>query len=97
MYNVSAYSAASNLHLKPASKAAAARKEALESAVLNLEEIVDCFSMSGESDYLLRIVVNSIDDYELFLKRTLLHLPGIASVNSRFVLKRVKNTAKLPI
>jgi Lrp/AsnC family transcriptional regulator len=71
--------------------------EALERAVHDLPEIVDCFSMSGDSDYLLRVIVKSIDEYELFLKKTLLHMPGVASVNSRFVLKRVKTTAKLPI
>jgi Lrp/AsnC family transcriptional regulator len=53
--------------------------------------------MSGESDYIFRIVVKSIDEYEHFLKKVLLHLPGIASVNSHFALKCLKRTTKLPI
>ncbi len=70
---------------------------ALEKAVQNLPEIVECFSMSGESDYVLRIVVASIEHYEQFLKKVLLHMPGVASINSSFALKSVKMTTKLPI
>jgi Lrp/AsnC family transcriptional regulator len=53
--------------------------------------------MSGDSDFLLRIVTGSVADYEQFLKRTLLHLPGVGSVNSSFALKCVKFTTMLPI
>jgi Lrp/AsnC family transcriptional regulator len=70
---------------------------ALERAVQDCPEIVDCFSMSGESDYLFRMVVRSIEEYERFLKTVLLHLPGVASVSSHFALKCVKRTTKLPI
>jgi Lrp/AsnC family transcriptional regulator len=70
---------------------------ALEQAACDRAEIVDCFSMSGESDYIFRIVVGSIDEYEHFLKKVLLHLPGVASVNSHFALKCLKRTTKLPI
>ncbi len=71
--------------------------EAFEKAAADRAEIVDCFSMSGESDYILRIVVGSITEYEQFLKKVLLHFPGVASVNSHFALKCVKETTKLPI
>ena len=71
--------------------------EALERAAREQPEIVECFSMSGESDYILRVVVRSIDEYERFLKKTLLHFPGVAAVNSHFALKCVKNTTKLPL
>ena len=71
--------------------------EAFEQAARDRAEIVDCFSMSGESDYIFRVVVASIDQYEQFLKKVLLHFPGVASVNSHFALKCVKKTTKLPI
>src|ERR1700693_6429320 len=71
--------------------------EALERAVADCPEIVECFSISGNSDYVCRIVVESIARYEHFLKKTLLHLPGVSEVNSEFALKRVKLTTKLPI
>ena len=70
---------------------------ALENAVRGQPEIVECFSVSGESDYTLRIVTRSIGDYESFLKKVLLHLPGVASVNSRFALGCVKMTTALPL
>ena len=71
--------------------------EAMESAARSRPEIVECFSMSGDSDYLVRVVMGSIGDYEQFLKKVLLHLPGVASVNSSFALKCVKLTTQLPI
>jgi Lrp/AsnC family transcriptional regulator len=71
--------------------------EAFEQAACSRAEIVDCFSMSGESDYIFRVIVESIDQYEHFLKKVLLHFPGVASVNSHFALKCIKKTTKLPI
>lgn len=71
--------------------------EAFENAVSKHPQIVECFSMSGESDYLLRVVARSIEDYEQFLKKVVLHLPGVSTVNSSFSLKTVKLTTDLPI
>jgi Lrp/AsnC family transcriptional regulator len=71
--------------------------EAFEKAAAEQPAIVDCFTMGGDSDYALRIVVGSIDEYERLLKKTLLHFPGVAAMSSHFALKRVKNTTKLPI
>jgi Lrp/AsnC family transcriptional regulator len=70
---------------------------AFESAVQNIDEIVECYSTTGEKDYLLRISVESVDHYERLLKRTLVHLPNVASVNSTFALKQVKYTTQLPV
>lgn len=71
--------------------------DALEQAVCDHPEIVECFSMSGESDYILRVLARSIEDYEQFLKKTLLHLPGVGSINSSFALKTVKLTSNVPV
>jgi Lrp/AsnC family transcriptional regulator len=71
--------------------------EAFESTARARPEIVECFSMSGEADFLLRIVMPSVADYETFLKKTLVHMPGVGSVNSSFALKCVKLTTVLPI
>ena len=60
-------------------------------------EIVECFSIAGESDYVLRVVARSIEDYERFLKKTLLHLPGVNSIVSNFAMKTVKITTVLPV
>ena len=69
---------------------------AFESAVHDIDEIVECHSVSGEWDYILRVIVKSVADYELLLKGTLLHLPNVASINSTFDLKQIKYTTKLP-
>lgn len=71
--------------------------EALERAVHSRPEILEAFSMSGESDYVLRIIVGGVEDYERFLKKVVLHLPGVASVRSSFALKCIKMTTALPI
>ncbi|MDX3899243.1 MAG: Lrp/AsnC family transcriptional regulator [Sphingobium sp.] len=71
--------------------------EAFEDMTRQRPEIVECFSMSGQSDYLLRILVGSVADYERFLKKILLHLPGVGSINSSFALQSVKITTDLPL
>lgn len=71
--------------------------EEFEAAALACPEIVECFLMSGEDDFLLRVVAEDVAEYEKLLKRVLLHLPGVQSVSSSFALKRVKVTAKLPL
>lgn len=71
--------------------------DTLEAIVQERPEIVECFSMSGDSDYILRVVTGSVAQYEMLLKKVLLHLPGVAAINSSFTLKCVKLTTKLPI
>lgn len=71
--------------------------EAFEDAVRTLPEIVECFSMGGESDYVLRVLARSIEDYEQFLRKTLLHMPGVGAINSSFALKTVKLTTAVPL
>ena len=71
--------------------------DAFERAVLDVSEIVECYSTSGEKDYVLRIVVKSVAHYEQLLKQTLVHLPNVASVNSTFALKQVKYSTSLPL
>lgn len=70
---------------------------ALENALAAQPEIMECFSVSGESDYIVRVVAESIRAYEVFLKKVLLHMPGVAAVNSRFALGCIKMTTALPI
>lgn len=71
--------------------------EAFAEAVESHPQIVECFLVGGESDYLLRVVAGSIEEYERFLKKVLVHMPGVASVNSSFAMRRIKLTTRLPI
>ncbi|WP_406873709.1 Lrp/AsnC family transcriptional regulator [Aminobacter sp. P9b] len=76
------------------------REEELDrfaSAVQRWPEIVECYLMTGQRDYLLRIVVKDLEAYEAFLKRTLTRLEGVASIESSFALGQVKHAQPLPI
>jgi Lrp/AsnC family transcriptional regulator len=60
-------------------------------------EVIECFSMSGEWDYLLRIAVADVADYERFLMRTLLEHPSVGAASSHFALSTTKYTTALPV
>jgi Lrp/AsnC family transcriptional regulator len=68
-----------------------------EGFVLERPEILECFSMSGDWDYLLRIVARDVASYEAFLMRTLLNHPNVASASSHFALSVTKYTTAIPI
>ena len=70
---------------------------AFEQAIMEIQEVVECYSTCGDHDYMLRIIVNSVDEYEKLLKSQLVGLPNVATVNSVFALKQVKYTTELPI
>jgi Lrp/AsnC family transcriptional regulator, leucine-responsive regulatory protein len=76
------------------------REEELDrfaSAVARWPEIVDCYLMTGQRDYLLRVVVKDLPAYETFLKQKLTRLEGVASIESSFALGQVKQSTVLPV
>lgn len=70
---------------------------AFEEAVQAIDEIVESYTVSGEKDFLLRVVVADVAAYETLLKKQLVHLPGVASLSSTFALRQVKYTTRLPL
>ena len=60
-------------------------------------EVLECHSMSGPNDYLLRIVAASMEAYEHFMSAHMLQLRGVRSVNTSFVLRTKKFTTRLPV
>jgi Lrp/AsnC family transcriptional regulator, leucine-responsive regulatory protein len=60
-------------------------------------EVVECVRLSGTYDYMLRVVVTSIDAYSTFMDRHVLSLPSVRSVNSSFGLGVLKRTTALPL
>jgi Lrp/AsnC family transcriptional regulator len=70
---------------------------AFERAAVECPQIMECYAMSGARDYLLRIAVSSVPEYEKFMKQTLLHLPGVDSIDTNFALRTVKLSVALPI
>ena len=66
-------------------------------AVRRWPEVVDCYLMTGQRDYLLRIVVPNLEAYEKFLKHKLTRLEGVASIESSFALGQIKRANALPL
>ena len=70
---------------------------AFEAAVQNLPEVMECYLMTGEFDYLLRIVISDMADFERVHKESITQLPGVARVNSSVAIRTVRNTTELPL
>jgi len=66
-------------------------------AVSECPEVLDCYVLLGNVDFLLRIVTEDIKAYEQFFFEKLSQLPGIQEVNSSIVLSDIKHTTVLPI
>lgn len=71
--------------------------ETFQRTVRKRPEVMECYLMTGDFDYLLRVVVPSLNAYERFLMDHLTRIPGVASIKSSFALKQVKYTTALPI
>lgn len=66
-------------------------------AVQAWPEVISCFSMTGEMDYLMRVQVENLAHYSRFIMEKLLKQPGVIDIKSNFVLERVKETTALPL
>jgi Lrp/AsnC family leucine-responsive transcriptional regulator len=66
-------------------------------AVARWPEVVDCYLMTGQRDYLLRVVVRDLEAYDQFLKNKLTRLDGVASIETSFALGQIKRSEKLPL
>jgi DNA-binding Lrp family transcriptional regulator len=64
--------------------------------VLQHPEVLECFATSGEADFHLRVVVEDIDAYNVFLDDFIFKLPGVSQVRSNIVLKEIKADTALP-
>ena len=72
-------------------------RQEFESFLQSRAEVMECHSMSGEWDYLMRIVVSDVSGYERFLMRELLNHPNVATSASHFALSQVKYTTVVPV
>jgi len=68
-----------------------------EQSVRQVDEVLECFVMTGMSDYLLRVVVADLADYENFVRKRLHPIGGIASIDTSFVYGVVKKTSVFPV
>ncbi|CAG9263849.1 Bkd operon transcriptional regulator [Paraburkholderia unamae] len=72
-------------------------RESFADTVRGITEVMDCFMMTGQTDYLLRVVARDLVELEHIITHKLTSLPGVASVRSNVVLKRLANKTTLPI
>lgn len=70
---------------------------AFEEAVRKIPEVMECYLMTGDYDYLLRVVVADTADFERVHSKHLTRLPAVARVHSSFALRTVQNSRELPI
>lgn len=73
------------------------RLDAFERQIMQREEVLECYLMTGDSDYLLRVVVPDVASYERFLKEALTRIDGVVGIKSSFALRQVKYSTALPL
>lgn len=71
--------------------------DGFEAAMLRFPEILECYSVTGEQDFVLRIVARDLKAFADFLSDRLLRVPGVRSVRSSIVLHTIKQTTALPL
>ena len=74
-----------------------AQAEAFYAAVTALPEVISAFLVSGESDFLLQVVVPDLRAYDRFVSSSLLKLPGVSDIRSNFAIHTVKAPGPLPL
>ena len=70
---------------------------AFETAIENIDAVVECYLMTGNRDYLLRVVSSDLKSYEHLVRDRLTTIPGVLSLESSFAFGQVKRTNVLPL
>lgn len=73
------------------------RLEIFEHAIMQRPEVLECYLMTGDADYLLRVIVPEVSAYEHFLRDFLTRIESAARIKSSFALKQVKYLTALPL
>jgi Lrp/AsnC family transcriptional regulator, leucine-responsive regulatory protein len=68
-----------------------------EESIRKIPEVMECYLMTGDYDYLVRVVVADTADFERLHSKFLTRLPGVARVHSSFALRTVQKAKELPI
>ena len=67
-----------------------------EDRIARLDEVMECYLITGEADYSLRILARSLDDYERFVRNKIHAIPGIASMDTSFAFGMIKQSFVYP-
>ena len=68
-----------------------------EAAIINMPEVMECYLMTGECDYMLRVIVADVPALQSFIVERLTKIAGVSNIRSSFALKQVKFKTALPI
>ncbi|MFT3989587.1 Lrp/AsnC family transcriptional regulator [Aestuariivirga sp.] len=71
--------------------------DTFEKRMAALDEVMECYLMTGDSDYLIRVVVADLRALERFIVRDVSTIPGVANIRSSMALKQVKYNTALPL
>lgn len=71
--------------------------DAFENAAAAMPEVTECFSVSGDADYFLRIVASDLQAFSELMMKHVLRLPGVAHIKTNIALQKVKQTHVLPL
>jgi Lrp/AsnC family leucine-responsive transcriptional regulator len=83
-----------SISLKEQSKAALAE---FEKCISEHDQVMECYLMTGDSDYLIRVAISDIGALEKFILEQLTPIPGIEKIRSSFALKQVRYKTALPL
>ena len=70
---------------------------AFEQAIQRIPEIMECYLMTGEFDYILKLVVADMADFERLHNEALTRLPGVSRINSSIAIRAIRRTTELPL
>ena len=73
------------------------QSDAFENAAAAMPEVMECFSVSGDADYFLRIVAPDLQAFSELMMKRVLRLPGVAHIKTNIALQKVKQTHALPL
>ena len=86
--------ALTSINLREASRQS---MEHFESEVSQMDEVIECYTITGAWDYMLKIVAKDIRHYEQFVRNRLLEIPMIGQIYSNISVTEIKNTTELPL
>ncbi len=76
------------------------QKDAIQEFVTKIQkipEVLECYHITGEEDYLLKVVIKDIEEYERFIREKLTRFAGISKIKTSFILNVMKQETKVPV
>lgn len=68
-----------------------------ERSVVRFDEVMECYQMTGSTDFILKVAATDMEEYHLFLRHKLATLPNVVTVNSSFILSETKRETAYPL